>query len=151
MLVLLNRKLNRVFSGLFALLVFGLLLAGATPTKAEEAYVWPSGPDIKSKAAIVIEAKTGLVLYKKDIYTAYQPANISQIMTALLTLEHNSLNEVLTMSTAAETSTTGSRVGLVRREQVTLESALYAVLLASGNEVAYGLSEHVAFTRDAFV
>ncbi|MBO7401611.1 MAG: D-alanyl-D-alanine carboxypeptidase [Lachnospiraceae bacterium] len=121
-----------------------------TGVRADEA-LWPVGPVITSKAAMVIEADTGVVLYKSDAYTAYQPANISQIMTSLIVLERFSLNDIMTMSTKAETSTKGSRVGLVRKESVTVESALYAVLLASGNEVAYGLSEMVSGDRDSFV
>jgi len=126
-------------------------LSACLPVAAKETIIWPSGPDITAKSAIVIEANTGLILYKKDAYTAYQPANISQLMTALLTVENCALNEIMTMSTDAETKVSGSRVGLTRREQITVESALYAVLLASGNEVAYGLSEHVSTSRDNFV
>ena len=146
--VKLSRRCGAVFAAAFVAL---LSVFGAEVPKAQADALWPVGPVISSKAAMVIEADTGVVLYKSDAYTAYQPANISQIMTSLIVLERFSLNDIMTMSTKAETSTKGSRVGLVRKESVTVESALYAVLLASGNEVAYGLSEMVSGDRDSFV
>ncbi len=121
------------------------------PLRANADGLWPVGPVITADGAIVIEADTGAVLYKSNAYEAYQPANLSQIMTALLVLERAELNDIMTMSTKAETSTKGSRVGLVRKESVTVESALYAVLLASGNEVCYGLSEMISGDHDKFV
>jgi D-alanyl-D-alanine carboxypeptidase len=144
----------RLSAALFAVLAVLLSITegvnGTLPVKADTS-LWPVGPDIAVKGAMVIEADTGTILYKKDAYTAYQPANLTQLMTTLLVMENCSLMDVMTMSTKAETATKGSRVGLVRKEQVTVESALYAVLLASGNEVAYGLSEHVSGDRDKFV
>ena len=152
-----RRKLNRVFRPSAPVLAILVLLftviasmADALPARADTS-LWPVGPDIAVKGAMVIEADTGTILYKKDAYTAYQPANLTQLMTTLLVMENCSLMDVMTMSAKAETATKGSRVGLVRKEQVTVESALYAVLLASGNEVAYGLSEHVSGDRDKFV
>ena len=157
-------KLNIRAALLFAVLLVAVQVCGAatgfvtglptdpgTVIKAQAAPVWPTGPNTSAKAAVVIEADSGTVLYKSDAFTAYQPANISQLMTALLVVEHFSMNDIMTMSTKAETSTKGSRVGLIRKESVTVESALYAVLLASGNEVAYGLSELVSGDRDSFV
>lgn len=105
---------------------------------------WPAGPSVHADAAIVMEVTTGLILYEKDIYTAYYPASITKIMTALLALENCSMNEIVTMSEAAEHNVYGSRIGLVAGEQVTLEDALYGMMLESANEVSYAIGEHVA-------
>lgn len=124
------------------------LKASADETTGEH---WPAGPDVSASAAIVMEANTGVILYSKDIYSAYYPASITKIMTSLLAFEHSNLNEIMTMTVAAEMNVYGSRVGLVRGESVTMESALYAVLLESANEVTYGVSEHVGGSMKNFV
>lgn len=114
-----------------------------TPNDASD-FVWPTGPSVRADAAIVMEATTGLILYEKDIYTAYYPASITKILTALLALENCSLSEIVTMSEAAEQNVYGSRIGLVADEQITLEDAMYGMMLDSANEVSYAIGEHVA-------
>lgn len=118
--------------------------AAAQDTPAPSDVIWPSGPSVHADAAIVMEATTGLILYEKNITTAYYPASITKVMTALLALENCSLGEVVTMSDAAEHNVYGSRIGLVSGEQVLLKDALYGMLLESANEVSYAIAEHVA-------
>jgi len=125
------------------------LLANADETTTQAH--WPAGPEVSAPAAIVMEANTGVILYSKDIYTAYYPASITKVMTSLLAFQNCSLNEIMTMTVDAEMKVYGSRVGLVRGESVTMESALYAVLLESANEVTYGVAEHVGGTMPDFV
>jgi len=123
----------------------------ASDTNSNSQAHWPAGPEVSAPAAIVMEANTGVILYSKDIYTAYYPASITKVMTSLLAFEHSNLNEIMTMTVDAEMKVYGSRVGLVRGESVTMESALYAVLLESANEVTYGVAEHVGGTMKDFV
>ena len=118
-----------------------------TPNSTSDStFDWPSGPSINSDAAIVMEASTGLILYEKNIYEKYYPASITKIMTTLLALENCGLSETMTMSHEAEWNVdfNSSRIGLVEGEQISMKDALYAVMLESANEVAYGVAEHVA-------
>lgn len=149
----LNKKNNSLYKMIIFTITFIITIASldfnyisADPSDDEAAFVWPSGPSVYAKAAIVMEATTGLILYEKDIYSAYYPASITKIMTALLALENCSLNETVTMSHEAEWNVDfdSSRIGLVEGEQLSLEDALYAVLLESANEVSYCVGEHVA-------
>lgn len=122
------------------------VITSADTDSLEDDFKWPSGPFVNAAAAIVMEASTGLILYEKDIYSAYYPASITKIMTALLALENNSLNETITMSHEAEWDVDfdSSRIGLVEGEQLSMEDGLYAVMLESANEVSYCVGEHVA-------
>lgn len=124
------------------------LATEVTPTVSNSSsdFVWPTGPDVYADGAIVMEASTGLVLYEKDAKTAYYPASITKIMTTLLALENNNLNEIMTMSHEAEWDVdfNSSRIGLVEGESISLKDALYGVMLESANEVSYGVAEHVA-------
>jgi D-alanyl-D-alanine carboxypeptidase len=114
---------------------------------------WPNGPSVFADGAIVMEASTGLVLYEKNINQTYYPASITKIMTALLTIENSNLGDIITLSKDAyyNVELDSSRVGIEVGEQITVQQALYAVLLMSANEVSYALGEHVAGTMSEFV
>jgi len=113
---------------------------------------WPTGPSVFAEGAIVMEASTGLILYEKNIHQTYYPASITKIMTALLTIENANLGEIVTLSRDAyyNVELTSSRVGIEVGEQLTVQQALYAVLLMSANEVSYALAEHVGGTVEKF-
>lgn len=130
---------------IFCFVPLVLPFAGELPAANDaEDFVWPVGPSIYADSAVVMEVTTGLVLYEKDIYTAYYPASITKAMTALLALENCTMNEIVTMSDAAEHNVYGSRIGLVSGEQVSMQDALYGMMLESANEVSYAIGEHVA-------
>ena len=45
-------------------------------------------PDIMAESAIVMDLKTGDILYEKDATTLRYPASITKIMTCLVAIEH---------------------------------------------------------------
>lgn len=113
----------------------------------------PSPPSITAESAIVMEASTGLVLYEKNSTESKYPASITKIMTTLLALENSSLNETVTFSRDAifGVELASSRIGIDVGEQLSMEEALYAIMLASANEVSYGVAEHVSGSLEGFV
>lgn len=144
-----------VISLFICVLVISQLLniSTALATEATETAQWPSGPSVFAEGAIVMEASTGLILYEKNIHQTYYPASITKIMTALLTIENASMGEIVTLSRDAyyNVELNSSRVGIEVGEQLTVQQALYAVLLMSANEVSYALAEHVGGSMPAFV
>ena len=113
---------------------------------------WPQGPAINSEAAVVMDAKTGAILYEKNMNAAEYPASITKIMTALVALENSSLDEIVTFSDNAVFSIErdSSHIARTTGEQLTMEQCLYALLLESANECANAIAEHVAGSVDAF-
>ena len=113
---------------------------------------WPQGPQIYAESAVVMEADTGTILYNKDMDMHNYPASITKIMTALVTLEHCSLDEMVTYSYYATHSIerNSSSIGTTEGEELTVEESLYALLLESANECGNGLAEHVAGSVEAF-
>ncbi len=113
---------------------------------------WPESPEVEPKSAIVMELSTGTILYEKNITDQHYPASITKIMTTLLALENADLNEVITFSDRAIDETRGGS-GIARDygEQMTMEQTLYGVMLASGNECAFAVAEHVGGTMEKFV
>lgn len=114
---------------------------------------WPQGPQIYAESAIVMEASTGTILYNKDMDMVNYPASITKIMTALVTLEHCALDEIVTYSYYATHSIEAgsSTIGTTEGEELTVEESLYGLMLESANECGNGLAEHVAGSIDAFV
>lgn len=109
-------------------------------------------PQVSAEAAMVMDAKTGQVLYEKNGYQAMYPASITKIMTTLLALEQGTLPATITMS---ETAVWGidrnsSHIALDVDEKITLEQALYAVMIASANEAAWAVAEYISGTLSDF-
>ena len=117
------------------------------------AAAWPEAPKITSEAAVVIEASTGSILYNKNAFDAYHPASTTKLMTSLLAIEQCPLSDTVTCSRDSVESIgwDSSRIGLVAGESIDMENALYAILLASANEVSYAVGEHVGGTMENFV
>ena len=135
---------------LFALcLAFALC---AVPMTAWAAPAWPSGVTIQADGGIVMEAGTGTVLYGKSMDQPYYPASITKILTALIVIESCDLDEIVTFSHDAvyNVEEDSSSAGIDEGDQLTVRDCLYALLLASANESANALAEHVSGTREAF-
>ena len=142
-----NHKITR-----FLCLLLGMiLLTGSMCIPVYAAEYWPEGPEVVSPNVIVMEASTGTVLYDCDSLEAHYPASITKIMTTLIALENSDLNDIVTFSDAAIDNTEGSGIARDYGEQMTMEQCLYAVMLASANECAYAVAEHVGGTIENFV
>lgn len=109
-------------------------------------------PTINSQAAILIDAKTGKILYEKDAYSTYFPASITKLMTALLAIENLKPTDTITFSQEAIRSMPpgSSSIGIFPGEQLTVDQALHGLLLMSSNEIANGLAEAVSGSIDQF-
>lgn len=121
---------------------------GTTETKEK----WPESPSIMAESAILMEASTGTILYEKNIHAIQYPASITKIMTALLAIENCNLDEIVVVpAEAVYMEDKGTHIALDEGEQLSVEQCLYAVLLASANDAAYALAEHVGGTYDNFI
>ena len=109
-------------------------------------------PSVGSPTAILIDRKTGTILYQKDANSSYYPASITKIMTALLVLENCSLDETVTFSYRAthELEEGATHIARTEGEEMSVRDCLYALLVASANEVAQALAEHVSGSIEDF-
>lgn len=140
-----------------ALLLFFLSLKAPLPyafaDTAASPYGWPAGPSLDAEAAVLIEPTTGLVLYEKNAHEKHYPASTTKLMTTLLAIENASLNETVTCSydSVYGIEFDSSRIWVDVGEELLMQDALYAVMLASANDVAYAVAEHVGGTFEGFV
>ncbi len=107
------------------------------------------------KSAILMEAETGKILYANNENEALPPASVTKVMTLLLVMEaieENKLkiDDILTASEHA-CSMGGSQIFLEPGEKMTVEDLLKSVVIASANDAAVTLAEHIAGTEEAFV
>ncbi len=122
------------------------------PVETNEIDNWPKGPEIGAQSAILMDADTGAILYAKDIYRSLYPASTTKLLTALIAVDESAMNETVVMSHDAVFSVPrdGSNIGMDENQALTMEQALYAVLVGSANEVANAVAEHIAGSMDAF-
>ena len=110
-------------------------------------------PEIQASSACLMEAHTGTLLYSKDADSTYYPASTTKVMTALVVLENcSNLQDIVTFSNAAvnEIDPESSRIGAMVGEQLTVEQALYGLMLKSGNDCGVALAEYIAGSEAAF-
>ena len=109
-------------------------------------------PDISSPAAILMDAKSGKVLYEKNSKQRYAPASITKIMTALIVAENADMSDMVTYSANATTNLESGAVtaGVSAGDVISVKDSMYALMLKSANEVANGLAEHVAGSVSSF-
>lgn len=105
-----------------------------------------------SSACVVMDVNTGAILYYKNKLDRHYPASTTKIMTTLLALERGKLDDTVTFSENAVGSITwdSSNMELQAGNQLTLEQALYGIMLRSANEAANGVAEHISGSMEAF-
>ena len=67
------------------------------PIESNSIPSWPVGPQTNAQSAMLIEAKTGIVLYEKNVHERLYPASITKILTALIAYEHCDMDEEVTL------------------------------------------------------
>ena len=106
-------------------------------------------------SAILMDAKTGQVLFEQNADQALPPASVTKIMTLLLVMEavdegRLALTDTVTVSAHAA-SMGGSQVYLKEGETMSVEEMLKCVIIASANDCAVALAETVAGSEESFV
>lgn len=122
------------------------------PVESNEIENWPKGPYIGAEAAIVMEANTGIILYSKNIHEQLYPASTTKILTCLIAAETSSLDEMVTFSQNAVFSIPrgSSNMGMDVGQALTMEEALYGILVGSANETANAVAEHIGGSIEGF-
>ena len=117
----------------------------AMPVQSNEWEGWPQAPGTYGEAAIVMEVESGAILYAKNIDDHHFPASITKLLTALVAFENGKFQDPVVFShdSLAFLEPGDAYIGMKEGNQITLEQALYATLLASANEGAYGVAESV--------
>ncbi len=111
--------------------------------------------NLESGAAILIEQKTGQVLYSHNIHEQLRPASVTKIMSILLIMEQIdngslSYSDKIACSETAR-SMGGSQIWLDTKETLTVDEMLKAICVVSANDCVVAMAEHIAGSEEAFV
>ncbi|MBE5878821.1 MAG: D-alanyl-D-alanine carboxypeptidase [Lachnospiraceae bacterium] len=124
------------------MIVLSVLFAGMPVYAKEE-------PDLHARAALLMDAATGRVLYEKDGYTPYAVASTTKILTAVLVLEADCEEEYASVSANAAKQPK-VKLYVKKGEKYKVKDLLYSLLLESHNDTAVVLAEHVAGSVEKF-
>jgi len=108
-----------------------------------------SAPVIVGQAAVLLDSKTGKVLYNKNGHARMAPASTTKVLTVAVALEQGKLDDIVAVSKNAA-SQEGSSIYSTEGEKFTLEQLLYAVMLESANDCAVAVAEHIAGSVEKF-
>ncbi len=108
-----------------------------------------SAVGISAKAAILMDAKTGEVIYEKNSSKVLQMASTTKIMSTLLCLEKGNLDEKFVVDPNA-IKVEGSSMGLTEGDIVSRRDLCYGMMLPSGNDAANATAVSVSGSLDAF-
>lgn len=101
-------------------------------------------------AAILMDVRTGQVLYARDIHRRWPPASTTKILTAALAIERLSPDLTVTISRRAADQRSGSAIGLEAGERWRIEDLLLAMMVRSANDAAVAVAEAVGGNVDRF-
>ncbi len=106
---------------------------------------WPQGPLVYGNSAIVMDMNSGAILYEKKAYDRHYPASITKLLTALVALENSELDDEVYFSedSVSFLEYGDASIGMTPGEILSMNDALYGMLLASANEVSYAIAESV--------
>lgn len=141
--LLTKRDLAAVIGRIAAMLIVIVALMPACPALG-------SGLGITAESAILMDVRTGEILYSKDIHRRMEPASTTKILTAIVAIERGGMNDRLTVSENAS-HIEGSSIWLAEGEQHTLSDILHGLLLSSGNDAAVTIAENLAGNEAQFV
>ena len=120
-----------------------VVAAPAVPTAATKTVaVNAAAPVIGSETAILMVAGTKQILYEKDSHKIMYPASTTKMMTLITALKRAKLDETVVVAPAA-VGIEGSSLELRMLDRLSLRELLFGLMLASGNDAAHAVAEHV--------
>src|SRR5213080_3469315 len=133
-----------------AVAAWGVLIASAALARTHQ-------PEVTAAPAayLVIDADSGTVLAEHDAHRRWPPASMTKMMTVFLAMERVQ-DGTLSLDEPVRTSAWASRIGgsqvyLAAGETFPLGEMLKAIMIASANDAAVAVAEHIAGSTAAFV
>ena len=144
---------KRIFQLIFTFCFCASCMFSACNRAVAAAPAYPEEPNARS--CILMDGKTGAVLYEYNADAAYPPASVTKVMTMLLVFE--ALDEgTLTLDEKLRISETaaamgGSQIFLAPGEEMSVNDLLKGLIVSSANDAAVALAEAICGSEEAFV
>jgi D-alanyl-D-alanine carboxypeptidase (penicillin-binding protein 5/6) len=121
----------------------------AESAKAQETIAPPEEMALYARAAVLMDAESGRVLYEKNGFEHMPNASTTKIMTCILALELGDLDDKVAVSSYAA-SMPKVRLGMGTDDTFRLKDLLYSLMLESHNDSAVAIAEHIAGSVEKF-
>lgn len=138
-------------------LISGMALASPiipVPTQPQQLTFTPSAPNLTATGYIMMDATSGRILTEKNSDQRMPPASLTKLMTmyivsnAIKTGQIKLDDKVMISKKAWQTE--GSRMFVKVGDEVPVRDLVQGVVVASGNDAAVALAEHIAGTEEGF-
>src|SRR5688572_28414556 len=106
-------------------------------------------PVVSALSAIIVDERTGKVLWSKNPDAPRYPASTTKIMTAMLLIELCRPNEFITAPADVEKVTEAS-LNLKPGEKISVKDMVYALMIRSANDGAYSVARHISGSVESF-
>jgi len=145
--------LGKVVALLGVLVLVSACATSGGPTPADVLAPQPPGPPTKY-SALVIDASTGVMLYQSEANARRYPASLTKMMTLFLLFEAMNQGRVSTTTEIPVSANAArqppSKMGIKAGQTIDVESAILALAVKSGNDVAVAVGEFLGGTEEAF-
>ena len=133
-----------------------IMMLSNTVALADNVYIEDESlslPEIKAETALLMDMKTGRVIYSKNPDERRFPASTTKIMTAILALEHGDLSDIVTADIASLAPITNedSHMGILIGEELTMEQLINGMMVYSANDASNVIATHIAGSPQHFV
>ena len=109
-------------------------------------------PNIVSDTAVLMDARTGQILYDKQMNKVKYPASITKIITLALSFKYGNPDDKITISNEDYISDlSATHIALIDGEVVSLRDLQHAAMLMSANDACNAIARHIAGGYEAFV
>lgn len=112
--------------------------------------VYGENMELSAQAYILMDSKSGRILYEENCHNKMAMASTTKIMTALVALERGNLTDKVIINKDS-VGVEGSSIYLKEDEEITLEDLLYGLMLKSGNDAAVAIASHIGGNVEDFV
>ncbi len=133
-----------------AICIVFVFTLGMCNTHAQEIAI-----DVSAPSALLMDYSTGKILYEKNPHEERPLASVTKVMTMLLAMEEISAGNLsyddTIIGSAHAKSYGGSTIFLDEGEQMSVRDIIKGIAVASGNDAAVALGEHISGSEEAFV
>lgn len=121
--------------------------AGNGNLKVTDTEIRPS--ELYARYAVLMDARTGRVLFSKSGDTEAPMASTTKIMTCILALENGKMTDKVKVSSNAAAQPQ-VRLGMKEGQNFYLKDLLYSLMLESHNDTAVAIAEHIGGNVQGF-
>ncbi|WP_196603121.1 D-alanyl-D-alanine carboxypeptidase family protein [Pectinatus frisingensis] len=136
-----------IFTIIFSLSTISFVSADGLPTEFNTAAAPEYG--LTAKSAILIEASTGRVIFEKNADAREYPASMTKILTAILSLEMSSPDDIVHIADEAA-DVDGSSLYLEKGDIMRMDELRQGMMLVSGNDAAVAIADAISGNTTAF-